>query len=172
MVGKSVRPNQVLAADVSRVHTQLLGDQVHRALHAKRGLGSARAPIGSGGGLVGNDPQDIDAHGRSFVRPNQAFAGQGRGRRCGEVEVGSQVHVDPHPHPKNGAFGRHCRFHLGGVSPAVEGDHVLLAVLHPLHGPAESLGEIRNGYFLGEHAALLAKAAAHVTGQHPYLIFR
>ena len=59
--GNSSVPDEVLEADLGRIHFELGGQHVHHALDAVGGFGTAGAAIGVGGDAVGEDADDIGA---------------------------------------------------------------------------------------------------------------
>ena len=52
--------DEVLAADLDRVHADLVGEQVDHALDGRGGLGPAGAAVGADVGGVGDDRPDAD----------------------------------------------------------------------------------------------------------------
>ena len=54
------RPEQVLSAELQRVHADGLGDQLHVPLEAPEELDVAEPPIGGAVGLVGVDRVGVD----------------------------------------------------------------------------------------------------------------
>ena len=58
-VGELVVADEVLQADLDRVHVQFGGQHIHHALDAVRGFGPAGAAIGVGGHAVGEDADDV-----------------------------------------------------------------------------------------------------------------
>ena len=67
--GNSSLRDEVLQADLGRIHLQLGRQHVHHALDAVRGFRTARAAIGVGGHAVGERADDI---GRDVGRAVQA----------------------------------------------------------------------------------------------------
>ena len=83
LVGEGFRRDEVLFADIGRVHSQVLGDQVKGAFQAESRLGTPSAPESAGGGLVGHGGGKFHADRRDDVGTVDAPHRVEYGRRGG-----------------------------------------------------------------------------------------
>ena len=80
--------------DRQRVDAQVRGEFVHDPLDAVSGLGPARAPVGVGGHLGGEDPRALERVGVHLVDGREHEAAEQRDARREEHQVGAHVSED------------------------------------------------------------------------------
>ena len=149
-----------------------MGHQIHRPLHTKGRLGPARTPVGSGGRLVGHHSQHLYPGRRSRVGTDYPVAGP-VGRPWSRVcEVGAAVADYPQPDSQDGPVVAHGGFHVDRMAPAVEAQHILLAVGHPLDGLAQLHRQVAHRQVFRKYTALLTESSAYIGGYHPDGVLR
>ena len=89
--GNSSGRDEVLEAQLGRIHLQLGGEHVHHALDAVRGFGTAGAAIGVGGDAVGEDADDVGGDVAEFVEARHHQHGERRDGGGEELVVGAEV---------------------------------------------------------------------------------
>ena len=161
-VGEGIGRDEVLPAYFSRVEIKVVSDQIDRPFRAKCRFGASGATVGPGGWLVGEDAPHLDADRWYLVWPGDPMAGQIGNQRGGHQAIGPQIGDDTHAQAQDGAIALHGCFDIGRMAAAVEGEHVFLAVRHPLHRLAQDQGEIWYDHIFGEHTTLFAEAPSHV----------
>ena len=163
--------DKVFSSHLHRVQTQLLGHQVHRPLHAKCRLRASRPPVSAGGRLVGNHSQHLDSRRGSLVGTDDAVTGPVGRSRCRVAEISPAVANDLETDAQYRSVILYGGFHIHRMSAAMEPQHVLLPVRHPLDGLAQLHRQVGHRQVFRKHATLLAKPAAHVGSDHTDLCF-
>ena len=175
-VRELLRRDEVLHAQLHRIHPQLVGQHVHGPLDQVRRLGDPEgAAVGdTAGRLVGVDAVHLREGRREVVGTGDDAeqAGGELGRVGGRVE-GAVVRHRLHPQglhppvPARGDLARHVV--VPGETGALQ---VLGPGLHPLDGPAQ----LQRGHHGADVARvdrhLVAETAAHVRRDHPDLVLR
>ena len=131
------RLEEVHAADLGRVHAELVGRHVEHALDELRRLRAPRAPIGADRGVVGQQGGGLEPHGRDVVHAHRHHLGEhGQDRPDPRVGPGRRhdraVEADDLAGGRQPELGRH---HV--VAAVHERDHVLRPTLRPLHRTAQ-----------------------------------
>ena len=170
LVRKLLGPDHVAAAQLGPIQPHLARGGVHQALDDVDGLGPARAAIGAGGRVVGQDGADLQAHAGDVVdagadpRPDDQRNGQ---RRVGGI--GTHIGQRAHTQRQHLAARIQRQFGMADLAAAMRGGQ---EVLHPLGLPLHRALELQRR--VAEHdvfrvdAGLHAEAAAHVADQHAH----
>ena len=174
LVGKLLAPDEVLQAQLGRIHAELLRQDVHAALDGVGGLRDPqRAAVGDAARrLVGVDGIHHRVGDGKIVgaRDDGEEAGRELGRVGAGIEaavVGDRVHAQARDLAVlgGGDLGRHVV-----VARERGGGEVLDAVLHPLHRLARDDGGDDGADVAGIGADLVAEAAADVGRDHVDLV--
>ena len=165
-IGKLLAPDQVLHAELGRIHPELLRHDVHGTLDGVRGFGHAeRAAIGHAARrLVGIDAVDRDVRGGEVVGPRDDAEQPGRplggvGAGVERAVVGDGVAAQRRHLAVLGAGD--FRLHVE-VARERRGRQVLDAVLDPFHRPPGHDRRDDRADVAGIGADLVAEAAADV----------
>ena len=155
-----------------RVNAQVRGEFVHDPLDGEGGLGQARAPVGVGRHLGGEDPRALERVGVHLVDGRVHKRAEQRDARRDQHEVrahvGEQVHVqaaepavavgrDPDPLPL--------------VAAVVHGHVALAAGLGPLDRQAQLTGDQDGQHLFRRDLELRSEAAADVRRDNPDVLF-
>ena len=173
LVREGVLRDEVLPAELGRVHPDLARRLVEQDLEQERGLGPAGAAVGvhrRGVGVVG---LHVGVDRRRLV-----LAGQQRrvevGRDAGAEggHVGADVRLRVHPQRQDVALLVGRELGVGDVVAAVRvGEEGLAALRGPLHRPAaDLLAGPEDDALLAVDEDLGAEAAAHVGRHHAQLV--
>src|SRR5215208_5385018 len=176
-VGLLLRGDEVLAAQLDRVHAELVGQDVHRPLHEVDGFGDPeRAAVG--------DPSwrlvRVDARGLGVGRRGIVTTGEDGEEAHGPDVPGLRVRVE------GAVVGENVDADAEDVSVLVRrdlADHVVVAGeaganqilrarLHPLDGPAEHERGDGRAHVAGIDGHLVTEPAADVGGDYPDLLLR
>ena len=164
LVGELVGPDEVLAANLRRVHSEFLGRGIDHALQHEVGDLGAEPPVRALLALVGQHRGQGD-----LSAPDPVGAGE-LGRRVAvvahpELEIGAVVVDHLHPEARDGAVVHDRDLHVvDAVRPVVVAARdVVDAVLEVLDRPPGGAGEGR-----GEHRSLVREqlAAEAAAGDH------
>ncbi len=166
--------DEVLPADLDRVHLERGRRRVHHALEQVAGLGAPRPAVGVHRGGVGEDPGDLRVDRGPLVHPvEQGGVEIGRHRRREGGEVGAQVRGGLHPQPQELAVLRDRDLGVGHVIPPVGvGLEGLAARRRPADRPLDLLGGPGADRLLVVEEDLGAEGAAHVGRDDPHLVLR
>ena len=175
LVGEPVGGDEVPAPQLGRVHAEPPGQHVHAPLDEVGGLGPPRPAVGVGGGLVGEHLAEGGADGRDVVGGVGHQHRQGGDGRRQQHVVGADVGDEPQLQPQHlPVAGRRDVDVADDVAPVDGGEKRLGAVLGPLQGHAEPLGEGRHDVLLAvdvdlgpEPAPDLGRDGAHLVLTHP-----
>ncbi len=137
-------------------------------LEGEPGLGCAVTPLGSAGGLVGEDPQALELVGRYVVCGGLQDA-RVVGCRHPVAPIGPTIQEGPEVHGRYGAIPLHPSPdpHEDWMAASVGVEH-LLPREGDLHRPARDHGQLRHGHLVVEDVTLPAEAAAYGGGYHAY----
>ena len=110
-------------------------------------------------------------HGRGFVGPGEAMAGEDGHGGCGEEKIRPQVRHHLHPQAQQRPVPLDRGLDVHRMPSPVERQHILPALLHPLHRTAQAHGQVRDDKLFGVHATFFAKPTTDVRGHdaHPVL---
>ena len=162
--------DEVLPAQLDRVHVELPRQRVDRTLDRVGRLGPAGAAVG-----VGRRRVRVDAHALEVVALDGVAAAvepgaEDRDARRHELEVRAHRSRQPHPHRGDRPVGGRRELHLLDDVASVDGGDVRLrAPLDPLDRPAELPREREAERLLGVDVQLRAEPAADVRGDDPQL---
>ena len=157
------RLNRVLVANLPRVQTDLLGQQVDQALERKLGLTHAKAAEGAGRRVVGVVAKTADVGVLVLVGADGMRAGALE-HRAAQRRVGAGIKVDLAVQAGKVALGvaTQRKGAVHGVALGMERERLGAGEL-ALHRTLELIGSKR-GQVLDGHVLLAAKAAAHEHG--------
>src|SRR5437868_5948080 len=163
---------EVPPADFDGVEAEFVGDQIYRALDDVSGFGSARAAVGVGRHLVGEDACDVDLYRGDFVRAGEHQARQGRDGRREQLVVRAEVCDDVVAQARQSAVQLTADLYLADLAAPVNRRlHVLAPRLDPLGGPAQSHRNPSEQGLLGVDVQLRAEAAADFRRDDTELVF-
>jgi hypothetical protein len=111
-------------------------------------------------------------HGWGFVGPGKAMAGEDGHRGRGEEKIRPQVRHNLHPQAQQSPVPLYRCLDVHRMTSTVESQHILPALLHPLHRTAQAHGQVRDDNLFGVHAALFAKTAADVRSHYAHTVLR
>ena len=137
---KLMRLDEVLPAELRRIHLQLAREHVHRALDEVGRFGTAGAAIGIGRRLVGEDLGQRRADRRNVVGRVRHHHRERRDGRRQQHVVGADVGDQAKLQAEHRAVALRREIHVAEDVAAVgRGHEGLRAVFRPLHGNAEAL---------------------------------
>ena len=167
-----VRGDEVAPPDLGRVHADLGGEQVDRALDGRRGLGPAGAAVGADRRRVGDDLPEPGLHVRDVVDAGCHQAGE-EGQESADALVGAGVLDDVEPVGHDAAVPAAADLDVLQLGAALRHrDQVLAAGLDPAQRPAGFPGRPGEGDRVPVDADLGAEPAAYVGHHHPDLLGR
>ena len=169
---KSRRPGlqEILLAELQRIHPDHLGDELHVPFQAPEELDMAEAAIGRTPGLVGVDRVRVHPGVRDVVRTRGGVR-----RRAGDVDgvvgVGAGVPVHEQLLRRDPAVGANARLDpIGEGAPAGQQAEFLLAGGLELHGPSVRLVGQAGEEWLEVDAGLAPEATADVRYDDAHLV--
>ena len=129
---KLIRLDEVLPAELRRIHLQLAREHVHRALDEVGRLGTAGAAIGIGRRLVREDFGQRRANGRNVVGRVRHHHRERRDGRRQQHVVGADIGDQAHLQAEHGAIALRREIHVAEDVAAVgRGHEGFRAVLRP-----------------------------------------
>ena len=171
VVRKVLGSDEVLPAQLDRIHVQLCRHAIDAALDGQHRFGSPGAAVGSSRRRVGEDGQALDADVGDPVAARCHVEDECRryGRR--RVQVGAhvgdvaQLQTSERPVPlcRQIDLNEH-------VAALRRGLNILAARRHPLHRSLQLQGEVSSHDVLGCGAALAAEAPPDVRGDHSHVV--
>jgi hypothetical protein len=162
--------NEVAPTDLGRVHADLGGEQVDRALDGRGGLGSPGAAVGADRGGVGEREPESGLHLGDVVDAGGHQAGQA-GQERADAPVGTGILDDIDAVRQDAAVAVSADLDVLELGAALgHADQVLAACLGPAQGPADLAG--RPGHYdrVSVDADLGPEPAAHVGHDHTDLV--
>ena len=168
--GEPVRRDEVAPPDFGRVHADLGGEQVDRALDGGRGLRAPGAAVGVGRRGVGDRNPEPGLDLRDVVHALRHQAGE-PGHQAARAPVGAGVLDDVEPVGQDPAVPGTADLDVLQLGPALRhADQVLAARLGPAQRPAHLPGRPDDDERVPVDADLGAEAAAHVGHHHANLV--
>ena len=168
--GELVRWDEVAPPDLGRVHADLGGEQVNRALDGGRGLRPPGTAVGVGRRGVGDRNPEPGLDLRDVVHALSHQAGE-PGHQAARAPVGAGVLDDVDAVGQDLAVPGPADLDVLQLSPALRhADQVLAAGLGPAQRPAHLPGRPDDDERVAVDADLRAEAAAHVGHHHANLV--
>ncbi len=162
--GKGVGGDEVSPPHVGGIEAGPRREEVDGAVHDRRRLGPARAPVGRDGSRVGEHALVGPRHLGDVIRAGQQVAGvvgQVGGDACVRAAVGDDVDLEG----ADDAVGRPANTDLLNLGAGVaEADHVVGTVRDPAHRSTASTGQQRKEQLLRIRPTLGPEAPTHVGG--------
>ena len=164
--------NEVLAADLQRIHSQLGRGQVHHPLQQIGGFRAPRAAIRVHRRRVREHRGHVDVDGGCLVRAGEQRAVQvGRDAGREQREISAHVRHRLHPQPENAAVLRKRHLRVAVVIAAVRiCEEGFTSLRGPLHRPRERPRRPGDHALLGIDEDLRAEAAADVGRDHAQFV--
>src|SRR6266581_6849354 len=164
--GELVRSDEVAPPDLDRVHADLGGEQVDRALDGRRGLGPAGPPVGADRRRVGNGLPEPGLHVRDVVHAGCHQAGE-EGEEPADALVGAGVLDDVEAVGEDAAVPAAADLDVLQLGAALRHrDQVLAAGLGPAQCPAGLPGRPGEGDRVPVDTELGTEPAAYVGHYH------
>ena len=172
LVRKGVGGNQVPAAELDRLESDLLGRRVHQPFHDVESLRSPRSPVGIRRHGVGEAGRDVGVGGGDAVGIGGHQGGEGRRDGAPRGGVGAEVREVPHPKAHDAVVRIEGEFGVAHeVAPVGVAEERLRAVRDPLDGPAEVPGREGAEDVLRIERVLAPESAPDVVHEHPEPVF-
>ena len=170
-IGKIAGADEVLEADLGRVHFQFGGQDIDHALDAVRGFGPARSAIGVGGHAVGEYSDHVGQDVFEVVEPRHH-----QHRKCGDggrekLVIRADILDELELQTEHGSIALGGQLEIVHVAAAVYGGlEVFAARLDPLHGFAEAHGHEAHQRLFRIHLKFGAKATADLGRNHAQMM--
>ena len=170
-VGKLLRPDEVLPAQLGRIHSQLAGEHVDGPLQEVDPFRPARATIGVRRGLVGEHLRERRADRRDGVVAARHHHRGGRNGGGEQMVVGSDVGDDAELDAEHRPVASGRQVDVADEVAAVgRREKRLRALLHPLDRHAQPSGDRGRHELLRGAARLAAEAAADLRRDGAHLV--
>ena len=167
-----VRGDEVAPPDLRRIHADLGGEQVDRALDGRRGLGPAGPPVGGDRRRVGDGLPEPGLHVRDVVYAGCHQAGE-EGQESADARVRADVLDDVDAVGEDAAVAAAADPYVLQLAAALgHRDQVLAAGLGPAQRSAGFPGRPGEGDGVPVDADLAAEPAAYVGHHHAELVGR
>ena len=167
-VGELVRLDEVLAAQLHRVHPQFIGQHVHSTFQHVGRFRAARPAISVGRGSVGIDANRLEMDVRNCVRAGGNNATQHRHARSEQRHIAAHVAIGDNIQACNLTVFGSGHADIVDVIAAMNGpDETFAAGFGPFNRLFGLAGSDTGNHFLGVGGNLAAKTAADIRRDHP-----
>jgi hypothetical protein len=100
------------------------------------------------------------------------MAGEDRHRGRGEEKIRPQIRHHLHPQAQQRPIPLDRGLDVHRMPATMEREQILPALLHPLHRPAQTHGQVRDNNLFGVHATFFAKTTADIRRHHAHPVLR
>ena len=166
---KVLRGQEVTAAELHRVDTQLGRREIGHALDGEGGLGPSCPPERPQRGPVGGGEAVVELHLLDAVNPGGHDPSDG-GEDSAQSGIGPGVHQRHHLQRHHASVVGHPQAGVVDLVAGLHGDEVLGPGLRPHHRATELPSGRGRRHMLHSPSPLGPEAAAHPRGNHPHLI--